>query len=127
MDQRRNRTRDDTLVMIKYYRHRHRDNFDIKREILNYLYVNGPSTITHIVYRIEINSNVMKDIIKDLLAAGLIDVSAPADCTTLSIKAKARLNGNVSRVFFITAQGEKCMRLMNKRIAFLSSSLVVKR
>jgi predicted transcriptional regulator len=108
---------------MRYNKTRHRPHDEIILEILNYLYEHGPVGITELEYGVEINNAVFKRLTQDLLRYRMIDAASTKEIEpSLTAKKRARLNDNITRLLFITAEGEKCMHLMNERAALLKIS-----
>lgn len=113
-----NHKKGEPLKPFKRYYQTYRHDQELKRLLLNFLYEEGPSSVTHIEYSIEINNGVMKRIMKDLLGAGLIGVGHPDNIVMLPEK-RNRLNDNVVILLYITDLGNRCRGLMNERNALL--------
>jgi predicted transcriptional regulator len=102
---------------------RHRPPDEIKLAILNYLYEHGPTGITELEYGVEINNALFKREGKYLLANKMVTAASKKEIEpSLIPKKRARLNDNVTRLLFITPEGEKCMHLMKERAALLKIS-----
>lgn len=102
--------------MTHHYSHRAHDQ--IKLDILRYLFENGPTAKTELEYAIEINNRLFKRETKHLMAAEMIEYASP-DKLEIPANKRAKVSDNVSRLFYITKKGKKCMNLMNERQALL--------
>lgn len=107
----------------------HRSGYDIELAILKHLHIEGPSTVTELLYTVKVNHYQVKRCILDLAQKGLT-LSTPIDQSPLTLslpKGKPvtrspdkiisklnKLNGNVKFIITITPLGEKYLRKMNK-------------
>lgn len=99
---------------------RHRSYDEVTRQILHFLFVNGPSSILQIEYAVEINSRQVKGLLPYLLSSRLISEMLPGQAQFKKVR-----TNTVSRLFKLTAKGKKCMDLMNNLAQQLNTPIDV--